>query len=325
MTLSGFPNGISSMGIPLIGDGIPATFGKVYFVDPDNGSDGNQGREMTKAFSTVSKANSSITTNKHDVVAMSAVSAHSISSEILVTKNRSHWIGLGGGSRYMGQRTRWEMGSTTTAGTDAILQNTGVGNTFCNIKFRSTDDLSTSLYAVADGGEFSQYTFCSMEKDEDLNQTTAAELLCNTDTGYYLHCSIGNTIYARSVARACILLTRETITGKVCRDTIFEDCIVQNNAGATTVLHVYGANANDVERLLWFKNCAFWTSAASAATQAVAFSFGAAQTVGDILLDGCTTHGPTDTCVDGGVAVGIFTNSSAKADDATDSLQAGAS
>jgi hypothetical protein len=313
------------MGVPVVGGGLPATYGTYYFVNSNTGegSDGNSGLDMDNALATVAAAYAKTTSGAHDVIVCSGNTAHTIADEITVSKNRVHFWGLGLGSRYMGQRTRFEMG-VTTGSAIAIIQNTGVGNTFTNIKFRSTDSLSTSLYSVADGGEFSQWTNCSFEKDEDLDQTTAAELLCNADTGYYKSCSIGNTIYARSVARACILLTRETITGKVCRDTIFEDCIIQNNAGATTVLHVYGANANDVERLLLFKRCIFWTNAASASTQAVAFSFGAAQTVGDILLDGCTTHGPTDTCVDGGVAVGIFTNSSAKADDATDSLQAGA-
>ena len=108
MGVTNFPNGITSQGVPLIGEGIPATFGQVFFVNANSNegaSDGNRGLEMTRAFATVSQANTAITSGDHDVVVMTANSPHSISSEITLTKGRSHWVGLGGGSRYIGQRT----------------------------------------------------------------------------------------------------------------------------------------------------------------------------------------------------------------------------
>ena len=56
MGYTNFPNGLTSFGVPLpAGNGVP-TFGTTYFVDGTNGSDSNNGKEITKAFATIQKA-----------------------------------------------------------------------------------------------------------------------------------------------------------------------------------------------------------------------------------------------------------------------------
>ena len=295
-----------------------ATFGTVYYVDADNGSDTrNDGLSMSGAFATVAKAYSKVTSNAHDVIVLSGAGAHTLTDELLVAKNRVHFVGLGGGSRYMGQRTRFEMG-VTTGSAIALLQVTGVGCTFSNIKFRSSDTLATSLYCVADGGEFTQFTNCSFEKATDLGTALSAEFLCNSDTGYYKNCTFGNLIYARTHAtRSVVYFARETITGKVARDCMFEDCLFLNHCGTAAQVHFYIPGATDIERLLLFKNCTFWTAKLSAATQAAVFGVTSAQTEGEVLLQGCVTQNVTDTCVTG---KGVFTNSVTPVSDGTESV-----
>jgi len=56
MSLTNFPNGASSFGIPLMGNGNQDISGSTYFVDGNSGSDSNEGSEWTKAFKTVGKA-----------------------------------------------------------------------------------------------------------------------------------------------------------------------------------------------------------------------------------------------------------------------------
>lgn len=60
MTLTNYPNGISSFGIPQIAgserSGAGSVFGKTYFVDPTNGNNGKKGTSPAKAFSTLTKA-----------------------------------------------------------------------------------------------------------------------------------------------------------------------------------------------------------------------------------------------------------------------------
>ena len=54
MSLTNFPNGVSSFGVPVIGQG--SVFGDTWFVDVTNGSDGNSGKEAGLAFATIIKA-----------------------------------------------------------------------------------------------------------------------------------------------------------------------------------------------------------------------------------------------------------------------------
>ena len=289
MSATHFSGPLFVAGVPISGEGIPSTFGTVYFVDAENGNDSNTGLEMDEAKATVLAAYNLTVSNNHDVIVMTGAGAHAIADEIIVAKNRVHFVGLGGGSRYMGQRTRFEMGVTTGAA-KAIIQITGVGVTFTNIKFRSIDTLSTSLYAVADGGEFTQFTNCSFEKATDLDQTGAAELLCNADTGYYLRCSFGNTIYEVSAARQNILLEREQIAGKVARDCIWEDCLFLMKVTSTDFAVVRTINANDIERLMLFKNCTFFNTKLSSASPAEAFDMTIVGTEGEVLLQDCSLH-----------------------------------
>jgi hypothetical protein len=60
-------------------------------------------------------------------------------------------------------------------------------------------------------------------------------------------------------------------------------------AGNTAKVMVYGANATDVERLFYMKNCLFFNSILAAADPAHAIGFGAAQTEGQVILKDCTS------------------------------------
>jgi phage major head subunit gpT-like protein len=154
MPLTNFPNGITSFGIPVTGGGIPITYGNVYFVDYDNGSDNNKGTSKDKAFKTLDKANTVVTTNNHDVIILSANSAHTLTEMLTVSKNRVHFVGSDARAGFgMGARSRVSLGVTTAATDIAVMKNTGVGNTFTGIKFDSSNTKAESLYAVAEGGE----------------------------------------------------------------------------------------------------------------------------------------------------------------------------
>ena len=54
MPLTNFPNGISSMGVPVVGSVNP--FGDTWFVAVTGGSDGNKGTDTKRPFSTIAKA-----------------------------------------------------------------------------------------------------------------------------------------------------------------------------------------------------------------------------------------------------------------------------
>ncbi len=307
MTLTNFPHGITSFGIPQIGDGIPSTYGEYIFVDPDS-SGADNGRTMLNAFRTVGQAVTKAVTNTHSVILMNANSAHSsvavTNDELTLTKSRLHFVGLGGGSRYLGQRTRWTMGVTTGTAI-AIVQNTGVGNTFTNIKFDSSDTLSTSKYAFADGGEYTQLTNCEVVHSGQLAVASAAPLLCNGDSAYYLHCAIGSLVHIWSVAAQNVLFTRETIAGKVARDVIFEDCLSLSKTSSATFVHHRGVGATAIERMLIYKGeCGFINARLGSANPAQCVGFSATQTEGDIVIGpNCYDRGNTAVSTTTGVFI----------------------
>ena len=288
-----YPNGLSSQGVPLFGDGVAATFGndlgkgsgKYIFVNPTNGSNQFSGLTMSRPKKTLTNAYNATATNNHDTVVLSASSAHVQTTELVVNTNRTHFLGLDAVGRYLGQRARVTMGVTTGTGI-AIIQNTGVGNTFINIKFDSSDTLTSSKFAFADGGEYTRVIGCEIVHSGQLGVATAAALLMNGDSAFYSNCAIGSLVHVWSVAGTCMLTTRETITGKSCRDTIMEDCMFLLKTTSNTASCIHITAANDVERMLTLKNCQLINAKLSTGTQTKAIVLDNAQTDGFVICDG---------------------------------------
>lgn len=288
------------------GAGLPATKGRYVFVDYGSGSDGNDGRAPESAVKTIAQAYSMVTTNMDDVIVLCGSSGHAMTSMLDISKNRVHFIGMdASGGRLYGQNARITMGDSTVAADIALMKNTGVRNTFTNIKFDSSSVVAASLYAVAEGGEFTLYKNCHFYKSSDLDETAAAEVLNNGDSAQWLGCTFGSTvnIVADNKIRPNMLLTRETITGKVCRDNYIEGCLFLVKAAGTEAVRIYGANATDVERHLIVKDSIFLSNTLGAATPAHAVGFGAAQTQGAVILKNCTS---VDHIVMAEAAVGIY-------------------
>ena len=308
-------------GLPVGATGVPTTFGKYIFVNPD--ATGNaDGKTMATAYRTVGAAVTAARTNRHDVILMHAQSAHDTSTgtdtELTLTKNRVHFVGLGGGSRYLGQRTRWTMGVTAASGgAIAVVQNTGVGNTFTNIKFDSSDTESTSLYAFADGGEYTQLTNCEVVKSTLLSNTGRAAILANGDSAYYKSCAFGSLVYQVTAKCNQMLVTREQITGKVARDVIVEDCLFLTNTTSSDASLVHGDNANDAERMLLFKNCGFLNAVLSTADPDQAVEFDATQTQGSVVADNCWSL----NCTAFSTTTGVFSATGIKSVTGPEALQ----
>ena len=149
MTLTNFPNGISSFGMPIMGG--PMTFGTAYFVDYRNGSDGNTGKSTTKAFKTLSKAYDTVTSNANDVIFIDGDSTVVETAMLDWSKNRVHVIGCNGVPGHYGAGAKVSLGVTTAATDIATIKVTGVRNTFSNIKFMNSNTVAEGIYCVADG------------------------------------------------------------------------------------------------------------------------------------------------------------------------------
>jgi len=291
---------LSVLGVPVVG----TTFGNVYFVDYRNGADTNNGKTRDTAFKTLSAAVAAVTTDNNDVIFIDGDSTVTETAMITLSKNRVHIVGCNGPAGHMGNGAKVSLGVTTVATDIGTFKNTGVRNTFSNVKFMNSNEVAEGIYCFVEGGEFSRFFNCEFYKSTDLDVTGAAEFVNNGDTAMFYNCTFGSTanIIASAKIRANMLLT-PVLSGKKCRDGYVENCLFLSKAGGSQHVAVYGAAATAVERMLVFKNCIFLNNPLSAGTPAHAVGFGAAQTEGAVLLKDCTS---VDHTVMAQAAVGIY-------------------
>lgn len=292
--LTNFPAGISSFGIPVMGGGgIPATSGTVRFVDYTNGSDGNAGTDIDKPLKTVAQAYSLMTSNKDDITVLMGNATHVLTSMLTVSKNCCHFVGMDGtGGRRYGQNAKVSLGVTTAATDVGTILVTGTRCSFSNIKFINNNTVAEGIYCFVDGGEYTLLDHCEIYKSTDMDQTGAAELVCNGDSSQYRNCTIGSLATARSgaVIRPCVLMTKATAAaGKVARDVLFADCDFWINASNVANRFIYGANATDVERICKIKRCDFINNGASSAVPDQNVAFASSLTVGSVLMKDCSS------------------------------------
>lgn len=110
MTLTAFPNGITSMGVPIMGGNAGGTragfvaYNKVYFVDSNTGSDGNSGLSVSQPFSTIQKAYDTAVTND-SIVVMPGNYSETVTTK--QTGNSGDNITLMGVAKTQGNQVSW--------------------------------------------------------------------------------------------------------------------------------------------------------------------------------------------------------------------------
>lgn len=259
---------------------------EVFRADPDG---------KVRFFTDLATANSALQSNSNDCVVLDGATAHTVTTMLTVSASRVHFFGIDwllGIHRRYGQSSKITSAITTGATNIATVKNTGVRNSFHGIKFDSANTVDESLYTFADAGEYTYMENCEIYKSTDLDETGAAELVCNGDSSHYKDCYIGSTVNAISgaVIRPCVTFSRElAATGAVARDVTFEGCIFARKFGNTANRFMYGAEANAVERMCLIKDCVFLGAKLSTAIPAQNIAFGSSLTDGDVLVKNCTS------------------------------------
>ena len=160
MPLTNFPNGISSFGIPVYGSGgALAGLSDVFFVDYGNGSDGvsKKANSFTRPWKTIAKAEDALTTNKNEGIALIGSSTHVLTEMLDWDKSRCHMFGYDPVNRMYGNNAKVSLTATSGATNIATMKNTGVRNSFKNIKFINASTVAEGIYCVAEGGEYAYY------------------------------------------------------------------------------------------------------------------------------------------------------------------------
>jgi len=289
----------------------PIPFGNVYYVDATNGADTNSGINRGAAFKTLSKAISAVTTNNNDVILINGNSG-TVTETAMVTlsKNRVHIIGYNGvAGKMYGAAAKVEISTSATASSNiATFKNTGVRNTISGVKFLNSNTTGTNLYCVVEAGEYAMYRNCEFYKGSLLTTAGAAELALNGDSSQFFDCTFGSNADAQTGGtgvRATILVSKGIITGAVCRDVSFFNCFFWKWAGHVNNRFIYGSSATDIERMFYMEDCKFNATKKSDASPAAAVGFGAAQTVGSVILRDCVSVNCTALAQ---ASVGVYTS-----------------
>jgi len=127
MTLTKYPNGVSSFGLPVIGGAFTST-GKAFFVDSNTGSNSYDGLSKSTPFGTVTYALTKCTANKGDIIY--CMPGHiEAAGGITINKAGVSIIGIGDG--YL--RPRFQLPATsdevTISSCDVTIQNLVVFST----------------------------------------------------------------------------------------------------------------------------------------------------------------------------------------------------
>lgn len=263
-----------------------ASFGKVLVVVEDSDSANYQRLQeifdvdndgKVRFYSTLNAAYEAATTNAGDVILMSANSTHTI-TPIAWTKNRINVIGLDGGDRLVQHGTKVQNSSDDTE--SYLIKVTGVRNSFRNIKFIQASAEATALNVLQEGGEGNLYKNCSFVFGvaDNLDLTTASEVLAGSDSATYINCTFGVDTLVTSGARSVFLIDQVT-TGQEFKSNIVKDCnfIIQSSEAGAQFVSM--AAAGDVKFTNLFDGCSFQatinqTNSAVALTKAVSTANG---------------------------------------------------
>lgn len=297
MTYTNFPNGVTSMGVPLLGSmgGIPFT-GNWYFVDAVSGSDGNTGG-AEDPLQTITAAYAACTEGQNDVVvlvsrpttAAATTGTFRLSAQLDWAKSATHLIGMTAPTM-IGQRARISTATGATTNIADLIKISCQGSMFANFSiFQGVGQASTDEQLCQITGQrnyFWNVGFQGMGSANGAGRAGSYVLYLNGGSeNTFESCQIGVDTQSRSAANANVKL-RSAATRNM-----FKSCIFPVYATATSPLIVDAAASASIDRFAWFKDCLITNFGSSALAAVVGFH---ASQGGFILMDGCSAAGCTD-------------------------------
>ena len=269
-------------GVPVTG-GVPPFFGRgadTFFVDPVNGSDGNDGKSVNRAFASLYRAHFMMTAGKNDVCYLigngsstgtcrlsiaNAVAAQGPTETVATvgtltwSKNACHLIGIAAPTS-IGQRARI---APPTAGSRSSIFNSGnfvvvtaQGCYFSNFDvFNGFAVGGTSQIAWTDSGGRNCYNNVNIQGKGDAASAANVDsraLLVTGSTGEntFRGCTIGLDTIKGVDAATEIELAAGSPRNR------FEDCVIEACAGGTAATWVT-VGAAGIDRYALFRNCMF--------------------------------------------------------------------
>lgn len=271
-------------GLGTIVDGIiDVGLGNIYYLDPTNGLDTNDGRTPGTAVKTLPVAYALLTANQNDVLVYIAnAGSISLSAAFAWEKSYTHFVGLCSPVG-VGGRARIFQTSTAT-GVSPLINITASGCIFQNLYiFHGVND-ATSLVCVQVTGQrnyFNNVHFAGIG-NATMDATGACSLKIDGGAeNVFENCFIGLDTIARGTNSTELWFDSAATRNR------FKDCMIYayiSNAGHALVTV---EDAQGIDRYLTFENCLFLTDSENqAVTITSVFDIKAAIVQGKILLDG---------------------------------------
>lgn len=255
------------------------TFGRIHVVVED--SDPSAIQEMVQQlfipdpdgvvrfYRTLAAAYTAVTSNANDVILLSAHTTHAVTAGIAWTKNRVHVIGMDGGGRLVQQGAKVELSGAVDSA--YILKNTGVRNSFRNIKFIQSSTHANALHVLEEGGEGNLYENCTFTFGvvDNLDLTTAHEVVAGSDSATYLNCNFGTETLLTSANRSVFHIDQVTPSQEF-KSNILRGCTFLLSSSETLATFVRLDAVGDILFSNLFDRCNFVASVDSAGGVALA-------------------------------------------------------
>lgn len=291
-------SGLQVAGVPTMGvSGVPVPFtGTYYFVKPNSGSDGNDGKSADSPVKTVAHALSLCTAGKNDVVFLISESNSDSSTTDYQSatldwnKDLTHLVGITAPSRWS-QRARIAQLSTAT-GVSPLFKLSANACYIGNIGFFHGVADATSLICMEVTGQHNVVDTCTIQGIGNAAQVVAGAMdlkLTAAAENLFTNCLIGTDTISRD--QNCTGLDCVTAaTRNYFRDCVFDAYL--SNAGYAGV--TIGTNGIDLE--LVFERCMFWAKSTNKAIkQTAVFSI-------PVISQGAILLKDTSAFTDGGAA-----------------------
>lgn len=262
-----FPNGITSMGIPIVGGSLPPFMGNYFFVDYTNGLDGNPGTAY-RPFKTLERALELCTANNNDVIFFEGTVRPRSDATITWSKAQTHLVGLGAPLK-RGKRARIAPASGAVA-YNKLFSVTAPGCMFLNFGTFYGFDSASALICWEDTGGRSYYgniEFLGFGNGTagtgTANLTGARAFKMNTSTGEstFKDCVFGVDTVVRDATNYTV-----EIAGGAPRITMegcdFESMLGSSGGGAAHLL----IGSGGIDRYLLLKGCTFMSATKSTGT-----------------------------------------------------------
>lgn len=297
MTLTNFPNGISSFNVPVLGGlmGIPFT-GNWFFVDAVNGSDGNEG-DAENPFATLAYAYTQMRDGRNDVAVIvgdgTSAATQRLSEQLVWAKDAAHILGMTAPSG-VAQRARISTATGATANIANLVSVTASGCAFVNFSlFQGVGEAATAEQLWQDAGERNYYgnvAFGGMGSANGAANSGSYSLqLYGGGERLFERCFFGVDTQDRTVANTNVQLRKNASNVAATRDT-FRECMFAMRATQTTPTFIDVNQSGAIDRFTWFDRCKFNNfGTASPAVVAV----GHASQGGNIVFDNCGSVGST--------------------------------